>query len=126
MLKRVSGCLQLKQRLLHTLHELKPGPLTRHLVLGGQLYTDENHMATMTLQSLCLMNASFCLACQLICSSYFFPPKLLESDERMNLLAVMLYDFQDRKFNPRELQGQQEVIHEVRDMEEFLLRYRGE
>lgn len=71
------------------------------------------------------MNASFCLACQLIYSSYFFPPKLLESDERMNLLAVMLYDFQDRKFNPRELQGQQEVIHEVRDMEEFLLRYRG-
>lgn len=51
---------------------------------------------------------------------------MLESDERMNLLAVMLYDFQDRKFNPRELQGQQEVIHEVRDMEEFLLRYRGE
>lgn len=50
---------------------------------------------------------------------------MLESDERMNLLAVMLYDFQDRKFNPRELQGQQEVIHEVRDMEEFLLRYRG-
>lgn len=50
---------------------------------------------------------------------------MLESDERMSLLAVMLYDFQDRKFNTRELQGRQEVIHEVRDMEEFLLRYRG-
>lgn len=79
----------------------------------------------MTLQSLCLKNASFCLACQPIYSSYFFFPKLLESDERMSLLAVMLYDFQDRKFNTRELQDRQEVIHEVRDMEEFLLRYRG-
>lgn len=53
----------------------------------------------------------------------FYPPKLLESDERMSLLAVLLFDFQDRKFNTRELQGQQEVIHEVREMEEFLLRY---
>ncbi|XP_075889163.1 putative methyltransferase NSUN7 isoform X2 [Nelusetta ayraudi] len=57
---------------------------------------------------------------------FFHPdqPLLLESDERMNLLAVFLYDFQDRKFNARELQGQQEVIPEVRDMEEFLLRFK--
>lgn len=40
----------------------------------------------------------------------------------MSLLAVMLFDFQDRKFSTRELQDQEEVIDEVRDMEEFLHR----
>lgn len=48
---------------------------------------------------------------------------MFQPDERMSLLAVMLYDFQDRKFHIRELQGDQELIHEVRDVEDFLIRY---
>lgn len=48
---------------------------------------------------------------------------MFQPDERMSLLAVMLYDFQDRKFHIRELQGDQELIHEVRDVEDFLVRY---
>ncbi|XP_017282589.1 putative methyltransferase NSUN7 [Kryptolebias marmoratus] len=43
-------------------------------------------------------------------------------DDQMSLLAVMLYDFQDRKFLPRQRQGKEEVIQEVRDVENFLLR----
>lgn len=51
-------------------------------------------------------------------------PLMLQPDERMSLLAVMLYDFQDRKFHIREPQGdQEELIHEVRDVEDFLVRY---
>lgn len=48
---------------------------------------------------------------------------MFQPDERMSLLAVMLYDFQDRKFHIREHQGDQELIHEVRDVEDFLIRY---
>lgn len=40
----------------------------------------------------------------------------------MALVAVMLYDFQDRKFLPRERQGEEESIQEVRDVENYLLR----
>lgn len=64
------------------------------------------------------------LLCLIIVSFVFFS-QLLESDDqdvRMSLLAVMLFDFQDRKFSTRE-RGQEEVIDEVRDMEEFLHRY---
>lgn len=92
-----------------------------HLVLGGQLYTDKKHiiiLQSFVLRRPCILNNSF-----------FLFPQLLESDDqdvRMSLLAVMLFDFQDRKFSTRGLQGQEEVIDEVRDMEEFLHRYRGE
>lgn len=40
----------------------------------------------------------------------------------MSLVVVMLYDFQDRKFLPRERQGKAEIIQEVRDVENYLLR----
>uniref|UniRef100_UPI0037E71106 putative methyltransferase NSUN7 n=1 Tax=Semicossyphus pulcher TaxID=241346 RepID=UPI0037E71106 len=43
-------------------------------------------------------------------------------DDQMSLIAVMLYDFQDRKFLPRERQGEEEIIQEVRDAENYLLR----
>ncbi|XP_035017650.2 putative methyltransferase NSUN7 [Hippoglossus stenolepis] len=42
-------------------------------------------------------------------------------DDQMGLVAVMLYDFQDRKFLPRERQ-REEVIQEVRVVENYLLR----
>lgn len=61
-------------------------------------------------------------------TNFVFVPQLVASEEQdvsMSLLAVMLFDFQDRKFSTRELQGQEEVIDDVRDMEEFLHRYRG-
>ncbi len=38
----------------------------------------------------------------------------------MSLVAVMLYDFQDRKFVPRERQGEEEIVQEVRDVENYL------
>ncbi|KAM7389730.1 hypothetical protein PAMP_023690 [Pampus punctatissimus] len=41
-------------------------------------------------------------------------------DDQMSLVAVMLYDFQDRKFLPREHQGE-EFIQEVRNVENYLL-----
>lgn len=40
----------------------------------------------------------------------------------MGLAAVMLYDFQDRKFLLRERQREEEVMQEVRDVENYLLR----
>ncbi|XP_039975110.1 putative methyltransferase NSUN7 [Xiphias gladius] len=45
-------------------------------------------------------------------------------DDQMALVAVMLYDFQDRKFLPRERQGEEESIQEVRDVENYLLRFK--
>ncbi|XP_044060732.1 putative methyltransferase NSUN7 isoform X2 [Siniperca chuatsi] len=45
-------------------------------------------------------------------------------DDQMSLVAVTLYDFQDRKFLPREHQGEEEVIQEVRDVENYLLRFK--
>ncbi|XP_062250328.1 putative methyltransferase NSUN7 isoform X2 [Platichthys flesus] len=43
-------------------------------------------------------------------------------DDQMGLVAVMLFDFQDRKFLPRERQREDEVIQEVREVENYLLR----
>ncbi|XP_020498254.2 putative methyltransferase NSUN7 [Labrus bergylta] len=43
-------------------------------------------------------------------------------DDQMSLVAVMLYDFQDRKFLPRERCGKEELIREVRDVENYLRR----
>ncbi|XP_034545856.1 putative methyltransferase NSUN7 [Notolabrus celidotus] len=43
-------------------------------------------------------------------------------DDQMSLVAVMLYDFQDRKFLPSECQVKDELIQEVRDVEKYLLR----
>ncbi|KAL7395569.1 hypothetical protein ABVT39_019442 [Epinephelus coioides] len=45
-------------------------------------------------------------------------------DDQMSLVAVMLYDFQDRKFLPRERQGVDEIVQEVRDVENYLFRYK--
>ncbi|KAM4621853.1 putative methyltransferase NSUN7 [Polymixia lowei] len=44
-------------------------------------------------------------------------------DDQMSLVAVMLHDFQDRKFLPRERRGE-EFIQEVRDVEDCLHRFR--
>ncbi|KAJ8015379.1 hypothetical protein DPEC_G00025520 [Dallia pectoralis] len=44
-------------------------------------------------------------------------------DDQMSLVAVMLYDFQDRKFLPREHQGE-ELVQEVREVENCLLRFK--
>ncbi|KAK6298813.1 hypothetical protein J4Q44_G00303230 [Coregonus suidteri] len=44
-------------------------------------------------------------------------------DDQMSLVAVMLYDFQDRKFLPRECQGE-ELVQEVREVENCLLRFK--
>ncbi|XP_034086779.1 putative methyltransferase NSUN7 [Gymnodraco acuticeps] len=45
-------------------------------------------------------------------------------DDQMCLVAVMLYDFQDRKFLPRERQRDGEIEQEVRDVEKYLLRFK--
>ncbi|XP_059201713.1 putative methyltransferase NSUN7 [Centropristis striata] len=45
-------------------------------------------------------------------------------DDQMSLVAVMLYDFQDRKFLPRERQGENEIVQEVRDVENYLLKFK--
>ncbi|XP_041800623.1 putative methyltransferase NSUN7 [Chelmon rostratus] len=45
-------------------------------------------------------------------------------DDQMSLVAVMLYDFQDRKFLPWQRQGEDEIIQEVRDVESYLLRFK--
>ncbi|KAF0039372.1 hypothetical protein F2P81_007607 [Scophthalmus maximus] len=45
-------------------------------------------------------------------------------DDQMGLAAVMLYDFQDRKFLLRERQREEEVMQEVRDVENYLLRFK--
>lgn len=47
---------------------------------------------------------------------------VFQPDDQTSLVAVMLYDFQDRKFLPRERQGEEEFTEEVRDVENYLLR----
>ncbi|CAN9514973.1 unnamed protein product [Ophioblennius macclurei] len=44
-------------------------------------------------------------------------------DDQMSLVAVMLYDFQDRQFLPRKHQ-EGDVIPEVRHVEKYLLRFK--
>ncbi|XP_071313523.1 putative methyltransferase NSUN7 isoform X2 [Trachinotus anak] len=44
--------------------------------------------------------------------------------DQMGLVAVILYDFQDRKFLPRESLGEEEIIQEVRDVESCLFRFK--
>ncbi|XP_061581211.1 putative methyltransferase NSUN7 isoform X2 [Cololabis saira] len=43
-------------------------------------------------------------------------------DDQMSLVAVMLFDFQDRKFLPRKRQWEEEIVQEVRAVEKYLLR----
>ncbi|KAL6117673.1 nsun7 [Pungitius sinensis] len=45
-------------------------------------------------------------------------------DDQMSLIAVMLYDFQDRKFLPRERQGEDDIVREVKDVESYLLKFK--
>ncbi|TMS17702.1 Putative methyltransferase NSUN7 [Larimichthys crocea] len=45
-------------------------------------------------------------------------------NDQMSLVAVMLYDFQARKFLPRKSRGNKEIIQEVRDVENYLLRFK--
>ncbi|KAM4554874.1 putative methyltransferase NSUN7 [Odontesthes bonariensis] len=44
--------------------------------------------------------------------------------DQMSLVAVVLFDFQDRKFLPRQRRGKEEIIQEVREVENYLLRFR--
>ncbi|CAH2300070.1 methyltransferase NSUN7 isoform X1 [Pelobates cultripes] len=48
----------------------------------------------------------------------------LVGDEMTSLAVVMLYDFQDRKFQPRYAYDNDEIIEEVREVEKLLYRYR--
>ncbi|XP_067104217.1 putative methyltransferase NSUN7 [Osmerus mordax] len=57
----------------------------------------------------------------MIDSCFYFSQPM--PDDQMSLVAVMLYDFQDRKFFPRECPGE-EFIQEVRDTESCLLRFK--
>ncbi|XP_068134579.1 putative methyltransferase NSUN7 isoform X2 [Hyperolius riggenbachi] len=45
-------------------------------------------------------------------------------DEMTSLVVVMLYDFQDRKFQPRAVSNKDEVIEDVREIEAFLYSYK--
>ncbi|XP_068442844.1 putative methyltransferase NSUN7 [Clinocottus analis] len=53
--------------------------------------------------------------------SCFYPTQTMP-DDQMSLVAVMLCDFQDRKFLPRERYGEDEIVQEVKDVESYLLR----
>ncbi|XP_041846180.1 putative methyltransferase NSUN7 isoform X2 [Melanotaenia boesemani] len=55
--------------------------------------------------------------------SCFYPTQPTR-DDQMRLVAVMLYDFQDRKFLPRHCHRDEEIIQEVRDVESKLLRFK--
>ncbi|XP_037531522.1 putative methyltransferase NSUN7 [Nematolebias whitei] len=59
----------------------------------------------------------------LMINSHFYLTQPVPEDQ-MSLVAVMLFDFQDRKFLPRKRQGKEEVIQEVRDAENFLIRFK--
>ncbi|KAM9849752.1 putative methyltransferase NSUN7 [Aulostomus maculatus] len=59
----------------------------------------------------------------IITDSCFYLTQPVPQDQ-MSLVAVMLYDFQDRKFLPRESQGEEEIIQEVRDVEKWLVRFK--
>ncbi|XP_035524639.1 putative methyltransferase NSUN7 isoform X1 [Morone saxatilis] len=59
----------------------------------------------------------------IVIDSGFYLTQPLPQDQ-MSLVGVMLYDFQDRKFLPRERQGDEEIIREVRDVENYLLRFK--
>ncbi|XP_037635167.1 putative methyltransferase NSUN7 isoform X1 [Sebastes umbrosus] len=61
---------------------------------------------------------------EIIIDSCFYLAQPMPNDQ-MGLVAVMLFDFQDRKFLPRERQGkEEEIVQEVKDVESFLLRYK--
>lgn len=45
-------------------------------------------------------------------------------DEMTSLVVVMLYDFQDRNFQPRYISNNDEVIEDVREVENFLYSYK--
>ncbi|XP_068570814.1 putative methyltransferase NSUN7 isoform X2 [Cebidichthys violaceus] len=53
-----------------------------------------------------------------------WPSIHLNLDDQMSLVAVMLYDFQDRKFLPRERHGEDEIVQEVKDVESYFLRFK--
>uniref|UniRef100_A0A3Q1GQF3 NOP2/Sun RNA methyltransferase family member 7 n=1 Tax=Acanthochromis polyacanthus TaxID=80966 RepID=A0A3Q1GQF3_9TELE len=55
--------------------------------------------------------------------SCFYLTQPVPSDQ-MSLVAVMLCDFQDRKFLPWECQWEEEIIQEVRDVEKYLFRFK--
>nr|XP_061793335.1 putative methyltransferase NSUN7 [Nerophis lumbriciformis] len=55
----------------------------------------------------------------IIDSGFFSSPHI--PDDQMSLFAVMLYDFQDRKFIPQDY-IREDFIQEVRDVENYLIR----
>ncbi|KAG7230294.1 hypothetical protein INR49_024398 [Caranx melampygus] len=58
----------------------------------------------------------------MIDSGFYFSQPI--PDDQMGLVAVILYDFQDRKFLPRKRSEEEEIIQEVRDVENCLLRFK--
>lgn len=59
----------------------------------------------------------------LIDSSFYLTQPV--PNDQMSLVVVMLYDFQDRKFLPRQYSRAKEFINEVRDVETYLLRLKA-
>nr|XP_043896001.1 putative methyltransferase NSUN7 isoform X1 [Solea senegalensis] len=53
--------------------------------------------------------------------SYLYLSQSIPDDE-MGLVAILLYDLQDRKFLPREPHEEEDIVQEVRDIENYLLR----
>ncbi|XP_030047188.1 putative methyltransferase NSUN7 [Microcaecilia unicolor] len=47
------------------------------------------------------------------------------ADDRTSLMIVILYDYQDRKFQPRILSNKEELIPEVQEIEHYLFRYKN-
>ncbi|XP_053314368.1 putative methyltransferase NSUN7 [Spea bombifrons] len=46
------------------------------------------------------------------------------AEDMSSLVVVMLYDFQDRKFQPRYIYNKEDIIQEVQEVENLLFRYK--
>ncbi|XP_031444375.1 putative methyltransferase NSUN7 [Phasianus colchicus] len=60
---------------------------------------------------------------EILLDSHVYPCHSIP-DELTSLLLVMLYDLQDREFEAREISDEEEPIAEVREIENFLCRFR--
>ncbi|KAK2904128.1 putative methyltransferase NSUN7 [Channa argus] len=58
----------------------------------------------------------------MIDSGFYFTQPM--EKEQMGLVAILLYDFQDRKFLPWEHKGEENIIQEVREVKNILLRFK--
>ncbi|XP_025047845.1 putative methyltransferase NSUN7 isoform X2 [Alligator sinensis] len=59
----------------------------------------------------------------ILIDSCFYPCQSI-SDELTSLVVVMLYDFQDRKFQARQISDEEEPIAEVREVEHYLYSFK--